>query len=145
VTRRPFFVVVFVGLALVLGLVMGLGACAKSDQPVDPVWGKQPCAHCSMLVSDKRFAAQLVTQGGDRHYFDDIGCMVLWAKEHAGAAKLTWVRDAQTGQWLDARSARFAKGARTPMDYGFEARADGAASWADVETAVLEKEKGERK
>lgn len=133
--RYLFVVVVAISLALV--------SCAKTDQPVDPVWGKQPCAHCSMLVSDKRFAAQLVTTGGDRHYFDDIGCMVLWAHEHAGAPKLEWVRDAQ-GRWIDAKAARYAKGARTPMDYGFEPSDGGEASWSDVERSVLERDKAEK-
>lgn len=131
------------GLPFVLAAVVLAAGCAKSDQPADPVWGKQPCARCAMLVGDKRFAAQLVTGDGDRRYFDDVGCMVVWTKEHAGAAKRSWARDAQTGQWRDARTARFAKGARTPMDYGFETRADGDVSWTEVEAAVLDKEKSQ--
>jgi len=127
----------------VLLMVFALVACTKNDQPVDPVWGKQPCAQCSMLVSDKAFAAQLVTASGDRKYFDDVGCMVVFAQ--AAPAKLMWVRDSQSGQWVDAKAARYKKGARTPMDYGFEARADGDASWADVERSVMEREKGEKR
>lgn len=130
-------------LFVVLALALALVWCAKTDQPVEPAWGKQPCAHCSMLVSDKRFAAQLVTTGGDRRYFDDIGCMVLWANARPGAPKLEWVRDAE-GRWLDAKSARYAKGARTPMDYGFEAREGGEASWSDLERSVLERDKAEK-
>jgi copper chaperone NosL len=128
--------------AFLVGLsALALAACTKDDEPVDPVWGKEPCAHCKMLVSDKRFAAQLVTAEGDRHHFDDVGCMVLWMGEHKAAPKRFWARDAQTGQWLDARSARYASGARTPMDYGFEARAEGGVAWDEVRAAVAKKER----
>lgn len=102
-------------------------ACSRSDGPLDPVWGKEPCAHCKMLVSDRVHAAQ-VSLGGERLYFDDIGCMALWLdvqEKRASEPVRAWVRDAAGPGWLEARSARYASGARTPMDFGFEARSGG--------------------
>lgn len=129
------------GLLPVLLGVASLGACTKGDEPVDPVWSKEPCAHCRMLVTDKRFAAQLVTAEGDRHYFDDVGCMVLWIDTRKVTPKRSWARDAQTGQWLDARAARYASGVRTPMDYGYEARLEGGVGWDELREAVAKKER----
>ncbi|MBL8608330.1 MAG: twin-arginine translocation signal domain-containing protein [Myxococcales bacterium] len=119
-----------------LAALAAVGACAKADTPADPVWGKEPCAHCRMLVSDKRYAAQAAIDG-ERKYFDDVGCLVLWAKEHR--AERTWVRDSASGAWVSAESARFQGGARTPMDYGFEARSDGSVGFAEVREKVLAK------
>lgn len=128
-------------LAFALAALAFVAGCANDERPIDPVWGKQPCAHCAMLVGNKRSAAQLVTETKERRYFDDLGCMVVWTQEHAGSAKILWARDAETGRWVEAKSARFANGARTPMDYGFEARAGGDASWTEVQAAVLAKER----
>lgn len=117
------------------GLV--LFACTKTDEPVDPVWGKEPCAHCKMLVGDRRYAGQVVADG-DRRYFDDIGCMVGWLE--GKKAERMWVRDAALGGWLEAKSARYVEGARTPMDFGFEARAEGGVGWDEMRDKVIARE-----
>jgi hypothetical protein len=96
-------------------VALGATACAKTDEPADPVWGKEPCAHCSMIVGDKRSAAQ-VGGDGERRFFDDVGCMASWLEKNRGAR--AWVRT-EDGLWIDARSARYVDGAKTPMDFGF--------------------------
>lgn len=115
-------------LALILLLI---AACDSGDRPVDPVWGKQPCGACSMLVSDPHTAAQLITRNGDHVFFDDIGCMLSSSKY--AAARSLWVRNG-AGQWVDARAARYGQGA-TPMDYGFVVAEQGT-DLASVERAV---------
>src|SRR5262245_44732714 len=99
-------------------------ACGRGDAPVDPVWGKEPCAHCSMIVGDKRYAAEILAEDGSRRYFDDVGCMVSFFEERHIRAK-SWVRDESTGAWVEAESARYRRGVRTPMDYGFAAGGGG--------------------
>lgn len=131
--------------------MLGLGlaflvtaACEKLDTPSDPVWGKEPCAHCRMLVSERRFAAQAVANG-ERRYFDDIGCLVLWSAEHR--TDKAWVRDAEGNRWLEAASARYASGARTPMDFGFEGRApetEGTLGFQEMRATVLARANGTR-
>ena len=108
---------------LLLALLLGGGCRGAAARAEDPVWGKQPCAHCAMLVDEPRFAAQALTRDGGRLYFDDVGCLAAWLREHPGAAAQAWVdRD---GGWVPAAAARFADGARTPMGYGFAAAGDG--------------------
>lgn len=111
-------------------------ACTKTDEPTDPVWGKEPCAHCRMLVGDKRYAGQVVTNG-DRKFFDDVGCMVTWLAD--AKAERVWVRDALANRWLEAKSARYVEGAKTPMDFGFEARAEGGIGWDEMREAIARK------
>src|SRR5262245_32503958 len=108
------------------------GGCTKgASEPLDPIWGKEPCAHCNMIVSDRRYAAQVMTASSDRKYFDDIGCMVLWIEEqNTNGARTSpanvWVHDSvdtttttmsSNRSWVDAKSARYVRGAKTPMDF----------------------------
>jgi copper chaperone NosL len=103
-----------------------LVACAKGPaEAVDPVWGKQPCDHCVMLISEPQPAAQLVLPSGQRKFFDDIGCMIEWVDQSAGAGAAMWVRSPDGERWVDAFKARYRAGQRTPMDYGFLAAQDG--------------------
>lgn len=123
-----------------------LVACERTDRAVDPVWGKEPCGHCAMLVGDRRFAAEVVADG-ERRFFDDVGCFVLWSEEHRGAAERAWVRDGASNRWLDARTAKYVRGAHTPMDFGFEGRAPEAADGVGFDAmraAVLARRDRER-
>ena len=119
---------------LLLGPLCLLVACSSSHTPADPIWGKQPCAHCRMLVSDPRFAAQARTARGETVYFDDVGCLVSYLAEHRDS-RASWVR-AQSGQWLDAKTARYRAGAATPMDFGFIVDPKGTFDLAAVQSAL---------
>jgi copper chaperone NosL len=125
------------GVLLVAALAV---ACKQTDAPAEPVWGKEPCAHCKMLVSDKRYAAQAIDDSGEHRYFDDIGCMVLWMDLRKAPGR-AWVHESTSNAWLDARTARYVQGARTPMDFGFEARPGGELGFEAVRLAVLEKKR----
>jgi hypothetical protein len=93
-----------------------------------------------MIVGDRRFAAQLLAESGERHYFDDLGCLVHYVDERHPAAAGSWVRDAGGERWLSARAARYAlTGARTPMDFGFEARTDEGISYDAFAARVRER------
>lgn len=125
---------------LVAAVLVALGvACqSASDAPADPVWGKQACSSCAMLVSDPRFAAQVLTAAGEHVYFDDVGCMASFLARRKVAPTQAWVRDSG-GNWLTTELAHFSKGAKTPMDYGFEVSATGELSWRAVQDAVRER------
>lgn len=120
--------------ALSLVLLAGL-ACQDASSPVDPVWGKQACASCSMLVSDRRFAAELVTGDGTRVFFDNPGCMATWLSEGHGPPRHSWVHSA-ADTWIDARTARYARRQSSPMGFDFAPSDSGEAGWADVEASA---------
>jgi hypothetical protein len=119
-------------LGLVALAALVVAACEDGSTPVEPVWGKQACASCTMLVSDPRFAAQASTHEGARVHFDDPGCLAAWLHDHADTAQHAWVRGA-AGTWIDARTARYTAGQRSPMGYGFAVAEAGEAAWSDVE------------
>ena len=114
--------------ALLTGLV--LAACATPLEPVDPVWGKQACDGCHMLISDPFYAAELIDAKGQRHFFDDIGCLVTYVTEHEGVPRGMWVRAGS--RWIAADSARYTSGASSPMAYGFAAQEFGPLDFAAV-------------
>ena len=124
--------------ALSLAAALVLLACDPGAlKPAEPAWGKQACAHCAMLLSDPRYAAQLTLDDGTRRYFDDVGCMVSFVADERLHPKAMWVRSAGGQGWTPAESAQFASGATTPMDSGFVTAASGL-SFTEVRRRVLE-------
>lgn len=119
-------------------LALAVGCQNDHDRAVDPIWGKQPCEHCKMLVSHRASAAQLV-HDGERYYFDDVGCMVQWTAEKKLAAPRAWVRLGDG--WIEAERAKYVDGATTPMDHGFVAGPEGNISWSEVRSRVLSRTK----
>ncbi len=126
--------------ALVAGAV--LAACTTDHGPAEPVWGKEPCAHCAMVLSDRRFGAQVLSSAGERFFFDDPGCMVLFLEERGLGSAQAWVHE--DSRWVDARGARYASGAVTPMDFGCEPKSTGDLTWSDMRGRVIAKDKEPR-
>lgn len=126
----------------VLALGLALFACQSADEPIDPVWGKQACGSCSMLVSEPPHAAELVTVDGNRVFFDDIGCMATYLGERDVKPRKMWVRF--ESKWVDARTVKFRSGEKTPMDYGFAVAPDGNLDFAQVEVAAKQRREAQR-
>ncbi len=118
------------GLTILLTCCMALVSC--TDEPtLDPPevrWGQDICFECSMILSDDRYAAAVVTiQMGERHeyLYDDLGEMLAHPPSTEGNFK-QWARDNQARQWIDASSAYYVRSRRlhTPMGYGVVAFAN---------------------
>ena len=45
-----------------------------------------PCGYCRMIVSDQRFASQIVAPYEEPRFFDDLGCLARYLTGSAGAA-----------------------------------------------------------
>lgn len=118
-----------------------LAACSREPAtgPVEIKWDRDTCKRCSMALSDRLYAAQV--RGGPKHQafkFDDIGCVVHWLKTQPWGndpAVEIWVADYRSGKWLDARSAHYVTGKRTPMGYGYGATAEAVPGSIDFEEA----------
>lgn len=114
--------------ALVLLLLPGLYACREKIDTGPHVihYGEDVCERCKMIISDKRFAAQLVDQKGTALKFDDIGCMSDYLKESGGEGGkplAIYVTDFATGEWIDAGKAFYLRNPelRSPMGYNIAA------------------------
>lgn len=145
------------GLALT-PLAAALSACGgKGEWPAGMAeikWDRDTCVRCSMVISDRRFAAEM--RGGEKDTvfkFDDIGCAAFWMRDKAAdfpwmaqATTRIWVADAagKGDKWLDARKAHYSGGAMSPMGYNFSARAwaeAGSQSFDEMRQHVLAKGK----
>ena len=109
-------------------VILCISAC-KEEKYTGPQaihFGEDVCLRCKMIISDKRFAAQYITERGEASKFDDIGCMIDELKEEkkSGARVLAiYVTDYVTGEWIDAGSAFYIRNSeiKTPMGYGIAA------------------------
>lgn len=91
---------------LFLALIVLLSSC--SQQPAEIHYGSDECAHCKMMITDNRFAAQAVTETGKSIKFDAIECMADYAGENKSelqSAEL-WVSDFNyPGVWININNA----------------------------------------
>ena len=63
---------------LVISLITILiSACSKGPQPIN--YGEDECEFCKMMVMDKRYGAELVTDKGRIFKFDEVGCLIEYA------------------------------------------------------------------
>ena len=129
--------------AAILMLVL-VGCTESAPRAEDPVWGKQACAHCAMLVSEKPPAAQLITSDGKRKFFDDLGCMVAFEEREHPQVTARWVRDPSGEGWTEPATIHFSGGHKTPMDFGFLPDVQGIVTFDELRGVVLQKREGER-
>ncbi|MFY3745862.1 nitrous oxide reductase accessory protein NosL [Anaeromyxobacter sp. Red801] len=97
------------------------------------------CAQCRMMVSDPPFAAQLVAPNEEPRFFDDLGCLRDYLREHPRLppGAVAYVADHRTSAWVRAGAATYSRvpGLRTPMGSGLVAHADAASRDADPAVA----------
>lgn len=90
-----------------------------------------------MVVSDVRFAAQIVAPLEEPKFFDDLGCLRDWAGGGGvwPEGAVAYVADHRTKTWIVASEAIYSRvpGLATPMASGLVAHADGASRDADGE------------
>lgn len=114
------------------GLAALAAACSRPPPGPRPIkLGRDVCEHCNMIISELRFAAQTWDKARHRPVlFDEIGCAVAFAAYEDKLKQpdfLIWAADAANPDpknpalWLDARTASYKDGFRTPMDYGYAA------------------------
>ncbi|MDD3324546.1 MAG: hypothetical protein PHN38_05445 [Sulfurospirillaceae bacterium] len=81
------------------------------------------CPQCNMFLVGKKYTAQVITSDNKTHFFDDVGCVVLWFRDtKKDEQKSTiWVFTLDTNRWIDARKSFYSLSDDTPMKYGFGA------------------------
>jgi len=131
---------------------MALIGCSgdPGSGPLEVSWDRVLCERCRMVVNDRLHAAQVrihsADGGSEVFFFDDLGCALLWLREQPSRDdQLTevWVTDWRDGRWIDAESASYLPGQKTPMGYGLGAQAtavDGALDFVHAREAILTRE-----
>ncbi len=116
---------------LLLFVFLSFWGCERKIDlnPHDVHWDRDMCVRCKMVVSERQYAAQTTDPTtGRTYYFDDIGCVVLWFVEDEiewADKAIIWVTDVKTGEWVNAREAKWSTISITPMAFGFAAHKSG--------------------
>ncbi len=134
-------------LAVSLLLAILLVACSgdPGTGPKEVKWDRDACERCRMVLSDRRYSAQVRywPEGKKRSKvmgFDDVGCATLWLEEQSwkdDPRVEIWVTDHRNGKWIDARTATYVKDKITPMEYGLGAQTEPAEGGLSFEQAKL--------
>jgi copper chaperone NosL len=128
--------------AALAALALALAACARGEGPSPIAWDREPCAHCRMLISEPRFAAQLETEDGEVRSFDDPGCLLAELVSRSPRVAALWFHHAHEDRWLAGAAVAFERAERTPMGWGLgavDAGTPGAASLAQAQAQVAAK------
>lgn len=108
--------------------VVFLIACLSGDIKPVPIEDGDMCSLCRMAISEKQFAAEMITDDERVLKFDDIGCLLRYSKAGKGQFKAMaiFVTDYDSRQWLKAEKAIFvrSKNIKTPMASGIVAYGD---------------------
>jgi copper chaperone NosL len=123
-------------LAVAAALAVLTAACSGAPpSPATLDTRNDACAECRMAVSSSRFASQLVAPGEEPRFFDDLGCLAAYLRDHAGLppGSVAYVADHRTGEWVAAATAVFTRVAalETPMGSHVVAHATAASRDAD--------------
>lgn len=120
---------------MVTSVVLGAGlaaACAGgAPAPATLEVGRDSCAHCRMMVSTQRFAAQIVARGEEPAFFDDLGCLVASLRQQPDLPgdAVAFVADHRTNEWVRAADAVYTRASdlATPMNSHLVAHATNAS------------------
>jgi len=91
--------------------VLFLSSCS-SNEPKPIKLNSDSCDNCKMTISNGKFGAELITEKGRHYKFDDIACMVKFAKSGTTVAtKAFYVNDyLQDNTLIPAEKAFYLKG-----------------------------------
>ncbi|MDD3475903.1 MAG: hypothetical protein PHI38_03460 [Sulfurimonas sp.] len=98
-----------------------ISACSSSDATTSE--NKKSCPKCNMPLPSSNIHTAKLQDASQNYYFDDFGCLVLWAKEKNISldGKKIEVFSNDTNRYIDAKMAYFIINDKTPMNYGFGA------------------------
>jgi len=97
-------------LTILIGLL--LAACESKPLGPVPLEGDDACASCRMVISERRYAGELVDSNGEIYKFDDVVCMLRFAHAHGlqqSSAKYFVMDYASGNHWIAATDAHFVR------------------------------------
>ena len=114
-------------LIVVFIVALYLGCASKVDYTPHKVnYERDVCVQCLMGIAEQKYAVQAINNFGEIVWFDDVGCLIEYMKsddwkKFKGEKVKVWISEADTGEWIDAFSAYYRYGDKTPMGYGYGA------------------------
>jgi hypothetical protein len=116
----------------------------KNKTPLSFKDNKEQCPQCHMYLVGKKFTAQAIGDDFKTHFFDDVGCMILWVEEHKELKNVVlWVYTIDTKRYIQAQKAWYSIDENTPMEYGFGAYENKKESFIAFDEMKLRMLRGE--
>lgn len=130
---------------LALTFLVSLVSCSVSDKPVPVKAGTDECTACKMVITDAKFACEIITAKGRFMKFDDVSCLFNYIKKQdismESILKIYVADYAQSDQMIDIKEASLVMGAdiHSPMNGGVAAFAskESATEFAEQGKATL--------
>ena len=122
---------------LVIVIVLFLNGCNDNNKTNAHI-----CPQCNMPLPKTNINTSNINQ---KSYFDDIGCMVLYAKEHNIdlKSKKLEIFTQDTKKYIDPYKAFFTINEKTPMNYGFSAYENRCSNCINFDKVIIKMLRGE--
>jgi len=129
-------------IAIVIFLIL-LNGCNSSDQTQKKL-SEQICPECHMKLT-KNINTATIINNNNKIYFDDIGCLVLYAHDNnINFKKISpQVFSYDSKKYIDALKAHYTINENTPMHYGFGAYEKNVKNSITFDVMVLKMLRGE--
>ena len=115
----------------ILLVLLTLSCQENPPEPQEPIWERESCANCRMVLSEKRYAVQRILSSGDTHFYDDVNCAIK--HNHFHEEGRLYVRPYGDEKWVPAEEVKYQSGLRTPMNSGYGAMKNGGdTSYQDL-------------
>jgi len=120
--------------------IFSFSACNSTQSEIKQ--NSHICPQCNMELPRSNVHTATAEVDDDIKYFDDVGCMVLWAQKHNVDLLKSKVRvfSNDTLKYIDTKSAFYSINETTPMHYGFSAYEkpkEGVISFDEMQIRML--------
>ncbi len=98
-----------------------LTACERKTSYEPIIISKDVCHYCKMVITDKRFGAEFVTEKGKTFKFDAIECFGHYFEDNISTKGTAYIVDSfETGKMLEFKKAYYYNdpSVRSPMGRG---------------------------
>jgi len=128
---------------LSLVILLFINACSSTPNTDEPTLAV--CPQCNMELPKSNAHTVIIEQEDDKEYFDDPGCMVLWAQKNDLNLKETQVKifSNDTKKYINAKVAFYKIDEKTPMLYGFSAYEKEVENSIDFDEVIVRMLRGE--
>jgi len=110
-------------------------------KPINIKLKEYQCSECNMDIEDMGYLVELIREDGVTYFFDDIGCVVLWLKNHSFKNPKIIAKTLDTKEWIDVKECWYSRVDNTPMGYGFapyKNKKDGFVSYEEMKLLMLQ-------
>jgi copper chaperone NosL len=111
-----FFTLILLYTSFINGCSSSEGASSKTAEH-----DNKSCPKCNMHLPSSNIHTAKIQLSKNNLSFDDIGCLILWAKDKNLDIESTEVFSNDTHKYISVIGAYFTINEKTPMNYGFSA------------------------